>query len=87
MGFTYTNTEKTIVGTKWMSWGTFTSDTNAGGDIYTMLELVEHFQLTQNADAVTTGAPTVNETLPKADPITIVTDAGVDGYWLAIGRM
>jgi len=85
--FSYTQDGRTIVGTKWMAWGTFSSDSETTGELYTGLELVENLQLTVKDSSVAANAPTYNETLPTVDPITIICDAGEDGCWIAIGRM
>lgn len=88
MAFTYTISRRTITGNVRTVYGTYTNaGGDTGGDIPTGLSRVETFQITQTGAAVTTGAPVVNETFPlSSGDVTIVTDAGADGTWLAIGR-
>lgn len=76
-------------GNKAVTWGTFTNGAgDAGGDIATGLHLCEAIFLQHGKNAVITNAPVVNETLPVAgSAVTVVTDTGDDGYWLAIGDM
>ena len=88
MAFVSTKQGETVFGNKRVVYGKYT---NAGGDtggnISTGLNYVEHVQLTQTGAAVTTGAPVVNETLPLASgAVTIVTDDGADGLWIAFGN-
>lgn len=86
MAFAFTKTFDTVVGSKRIHGGTYTSTGGStGGNIYTGLGKVDSFTLTQKGAAVVATKAVVNETLPLADPITIVTVANGAGYWKAIG--
>jgi len=89
MAFSYTLDGRTIFGDKWVAWGTFSNgDTDTGGDIDTGLSVVEAMFLQETGSAVVSNASVCNETFPvSGGVVTIVTDAGVDGLWFAIGRM
>jgi len=89
MAFSSTIIGRTIFGDRWVSWGTFTNgDSDTGGDIDTGLAYVEYVKLQYTGSSVVSDAPVVNETLPKSGgKVTIVTPAGADGLWFAIGRM
>jgi len=84
MAFSSTVTFKTVFGNKRVHRGTFDASSCTGGDIDTGLRLVEGIELTCGGSAVAS-APAVNETLPVAGDITIVTDSGQTGYWMAMG--
>ena len=73
---------------KLMTWGTFTNTAvTTGGNIDTELANVDQIFLQYMAAAVVADAPVTNETLPIAgSAVTVVTTAGGDGYWFAIGR-
>lgn len=88
MAFSYTLDGRTIFGNKWVAWGTFTNGaSDTGGDIDTGLAVVEAMFLQETGNAVAS-ASACNETFPvSGGVVTIVTDAGVDGLWFAIGRM
>jgi hypothetical protein len=86
MAFTFTKTNETVEGNMRFTYGTFTSaGGSTGGDIYTGLQKVDGMILQQNAAAVVASQPALNETFPKADPVTIVTIANGTGYWAAWG--
>ncbi|MCG7853278.1 MAG: hypothetical protein MIO92_12220 [Methanosarcinaceae archaeon] len=86
MAFSSAVTFKTIFGNKRVHRGTFDCSSATGGDIDTGLRLCEGIDLTLMGSAVATNAPAVNETLPVAgSAVTIVTDAGQKGYWMAMG--
>lgn len=86
MAFTFTKTNETVEGNLRFTSGTFTSaGGSTGGDIYTGLQKVDGMILQQNAAAVIASQAVINETFPKADPITIVTAANAAGYWEAFG--
>lgn len=84
--------ESSILGTDiWGGWrvkfGTFTNaGTDTGGDIDTGLGNINCMILQKTGNGTTTGVGVVNETFPNLSgpKVTIVTDAGVDGVWLAI---
>lgn len=86
MAFTSTIYDRTIMGNKQVTFGTFTSDGGTtGGNINTGLLKCEHIQLTSYAAAVGND-PVVDEDLPvDGSAVTIVTDANETGYWMAIG--
>ena len=86
MAFTFTKTNETVEGNLRITSGTFTSaGGSTGGDIYTGLQKVDGMILQQNAAAVVASQAVINETFPKADPITIVSAANAAGYWEAWG--
>ena len=93
MTFTYSvTTPKGIPmldGVGYKSYGTFTNGaSDCGGDIYTGLSRVEVFVASITGSAATTEGVGINETFPKSsDGVTIVTLSGVDGTWIAHGRM
>lgn len=81
---------QTVMGNKTVMWGEWTNGGgDTGGDIATGLRHVDFLTMELYAAAVVANNPVVNEThtdtvLP-ASP-TIVTNAGDDGRWLAIGE-
>lgn len=87
MTFAAAVTSKTVFGNKRVHFGTFTNGaSDTGGDIDTGLRSCEEMFLQHGGSAVATNAPAVNETLPVAgSAVTIVTTAGFDGRWMAIG--
>jgi hypothetical protein len=88
MAFTSTVTGRSKMATKNVTWGTWTeSASGTGGNIDTGLTKCDFIALQQTASSVVADAPVVNETLPvDGDAVTIVTTAGADGYWWAMGR-
>jgi hypothetical protein len=67
--------------------GIFTNGSgDTGGDIYTGLQKVEGMILQYKGDTVIATFAAINETFPKADPITIATADDADGYWIAFGH-
>lgn len=86
MAFSFTKEDEWVAGDLRLSTGTFTNGSgDTGGDIYTGLQKVYGFFMQHKNDAVIATFPVVNETFPKADPITVVTADDGDGYWLAFG--
>jgi hypothetical protein len=87
MSFASAVTSKTVFGNKRVNFGTFTNGaSDTGGDINTGLRSCEEIFLQHVSSAVVASAPSVNETLPVAgSAVTIVTTAGADGRWMAIG--
>jgi len=81
--------DREIVGTKWISWGTYTnSGSTTGGELDTGLKVVESAHLTPTGSSVDASAPTIDESFPFiGGTITVVTVAGGDGVWFALGRM
>lgn len=86
MAFSSTITRQIIVGNVRLNFGTWSSGATTGGDINTGLAYVDNITLTPKGSSVTTNATVVNETNPGGPAAqTIVTDSGVDGYWMAVG--
>lgn len=81
--------EVAIFGSRQVKYGTYTNaGGDTGGEVITGLKSVEHITLQATGSAVNTGVPVVNETLPLASgSVTIVTDDGADGVWMAIGKI
>lgn len=87
MVFSSTITKRTVIGNVRTSYGNFTSGGTTGGDVATGLTAVDFFAITHKDTAVEANCPVANETFPDAPAaITIVTDSGKDGVWMAIGR-
>ena len=88
MAFVSTLIGETVMGNKRVRYGTFTNaGGDTGGEVVTGLAHIESIQLTLTGSAVGANAPAVNETFPlsKSD-VTIVTDDGADGLWVAFGN-
>lgn len=86
MAFSSTKNNESVFGDLRTTAGTFTNaGGSTGGDIYTGLQKVQFMMLQHGGSAVVGDQPVINETFPKADPITIVTTADADGYWIAFG--
>jgi hypothetical protein len=87
MAFESAITGRTVFGNKRVHFGTFTNGaSDAGGNINTGLRSCEAMLLQHGGAGAVASAPAVNETLPAAgSAITIVTTAGADGYWTAVG--
>ena len=86
MAFSSAVTFKTVFGNKRVHRGTFDCASVSGGDLDTGLRLCEGLDLTCKGSAVATNAPAINEDLPVAGgAVTIVTDSGQTGYWMAMG--
>jgi len=79
---------KGLAGDKWFSYGTFTNGVgDEGGDIDTQLDFVEICVISHTGTTVTTNGPVIDETFPvDGSKVTIVTDSGVDGTWIAFGK-
>ena len=86
MAFSTTITQRAVaMGSKRMSMGTFSCSSVTGGDVNTGLRKCEHMQCMQTNSAVA-NAIVVNETFPVAgSAVTIVTDSGAAGNWVAWG--
>lgn len=76
------------MGRKKVVFGTFTNTAvTTGGDITTGLTKVESITLQHTDTAVVADEPVANETFPfEGGNVTIVTTAGGDGIWMAIGQ-
>lgn len=88
MAFSYTrNTEEKPFGGAKLVFGTYTnSGSTTGGDISTGLSTVLAVYLQTTSSSVATNAPAVNESFPlTGGDVTIITDAGGDGVWMALG--
>ncbi len=88
MAFTSTITDRTVFGNKMVNFGTYTNSVGSGtgGDINTGLTMCEMLIIIPSYSAVAANAPVVNETFPVAgSAVTIVTDAVMNGYWVAWG--
>jgi hypothetical protein len=87
MAFASAVTHKTVFGNKRVHFGTFTtSGATATGNVDTHLRICETMALVPHKSAVTAKECAVNESMPVAgSAVTIVHDAALDGYWMAIG--
>ena len=87
MAFASAITSRDTWGDHAVTMGTFTNGAaDAGGDINTGLHQCEMIILQHGKSAVIANQPVINKTLPAdGSAITVVTDAGEDGTWLAIG--
>lgn len=85
MAFAYAVTDKTILGNKRVTWGTFTNSAlTAGGDIVTGLDSVDSFMPCITSHYWST-APMVTRSV-SSGTVTVATENNVDGEWLAIGK-
>lgn len=87
MAFASAITGRLVAGNKMVTYGTFTNaGGDVGGDVDTGLHSCEFITLQHKKSAVIGNAPVVNETFPVAgSAVSIVTDDGEDGYWMASG--
>ena len=88
MAFAYTKDGQGTLGHKRFCYGTYTCTAVTGGDVITDLSTVEGFLLTPKGSSVATNQSVYNETLPLSNAggaVTIVTDSGQAGSWLAWG--
>lgn len=86
MAFSYTKGKEIHIGGKRIVTGRYNCASVTGGDIQTGLAVVDGFILTPKGAAVATNQSVYNETLPLVNTggtITIVTDSGQEGSWLA----
>ena len=80
MAFAYTETDRTVFGNKKVVYGTFTNGVaDTGGAIATGLRSIEFPAGTANSGVEAVQCAVSGGTL------TVTTNAGVDGYWMAIG--
>lgn len=87
MAFTQSIIAKTVFGNKRIVLGTYDCTAVTGGDISTGLKSVDMCILTPTGAAVDTNEASVNETMPlNGGDVTIVTDSGATGQFLAIGN-
>ena len=79
------------IGGRKIVYGSFTNTgSETTSEIKTGLIHVEHFDITPKGSSTLTNSCTVNETFPLLSStgevtVSIVHDAGADGYWRAIG--
>jgi len=86
MTFSSTIKKQTVFGDMKVAMGTFTqSGGDTGGDIETGLNTVVILLPINNSAGLTASPATTNETFPCADPVTIITEAGATGIWIAFG--
>ena len=91
MAFTSAITQRDVWGSMAVSMGTFTNSTggDTGGDINTGLNRCYGLILQPGGSSVASNASVVNETFTAngldGSAITIVTDADLDGNWIAFG--
>ena len=89
MAFTSVILSTENFGSKTVTIGSFTaSGSETGGGITTGLSRVDAIFLQQTGAAVIADAPVADETFPliNSTDVTIVTTAGADGIWMAIGE-
>jgi hypothetical protein len=86
MAFTFSKDTEGVAGDMRVTGGTFTNTGGStGGNIYTGLQKVVGMHLQHGGSATVADMPSVNETLPVVDPVTIVTTASKNGFWFAYG--
>jgi TPP-dependent indolepyruvate ferredoxin oxidoreductase alpha subunit len=82
MSFAYAVTDRTVYGNHRVVSGTFTNaEADSGGAISTGLDYVAGFSCVPTSHV----ASTMPKVTASAGTITIVTDNGVDGNWIAFG--
>lgn len=76
-----------VLGNRKMTMGKYVNtESTTGGNIDTGLRVCERLILQPTGSAGNATTPAVNETLPvDGSAVTIVTDAGADGDWIAFG--
>lgn len=86
MAFTSSVVGRSKMSNKYVTWGTWTTDTT-GGDIDTGLTQCDFIMLQTSGAAVSADQSAVNETMPcTGSAVTIVCTSGADGFWMAFGR-
>lgn len=87
MAFSSTIIQRPVsMGNMRVSYGSFDCTSVTGGDINTGLRKCNMIMLTHKGSAVESNVGVVNETLPcDGSAVTIVTNNGDAGYWLAFG--
>jgi len=85
MAFSFTKTGEAVDGNLRITSGTYNCASVTTGELYTGLQKVDGILLQQKSTAVVASQAVINETFPKADPITIVTVSSGTGYWMAWG--
>uniref|UniRef100_A0A6M3J9P5 Tail protein n=1 Tax=viral metagenome TaxID=1070528 RepID=A0A6M3J9P5_9ZZZZ len=88
MTFSSTLADREIFGTRWVTWGTFDSTGETGGNIDTGLGLVESFMAVYTGSSAATAPITVDESFPlTGSAVTIICDTSGAGIWFAVGYM
>lgn len=85
MAFSFTKQSESNIGSLKIVCGGYNCSGVTGGDINTGLSYVYGLFLQPKGTSVSANQPVVNESLPKADGITIVTTSGEVGTWIAVG--
>ncbi len=88
MTFAFAITNRDIFGTRKIIYGTFTNGAeDVGGDVTLTGELHQvDFFWVQATGSTPGNQPIIDEAFPCGDTVTIATDAGQDGIWMAWGR-
>jgi uncharacterized SAM-binding protein YcdF (DUF218 family) len=88
MGFTFTVTDRIILGDMVQTYGTYTSDGGtAGGDIDAAMDECFFIKLEVPGAAVVAAQSVANETFPcDGHAVTVVTAANESGRWIAEGK-
>ena len=88
MAFSFTKDGQGTFGHKRFCYGGYNCSGVTGGDVTTDLSTVEGFLMTPKGSSVATNQSVYNETFPLTNAggaVTIVTDSGQVGSWLAWG--
>ena len=86
MAFSFTKTTEFPNGNTRITGGTFANaGGSTGGDVCTGLQKVYGILLQHKGSGVVATEPKANYTFPGVDPVTIVTTANTNGWWLAWG--
>jgi len=87
MAFVSTTDKRGVIGDLKYAMGRFTNGaSDTGGDITTGLTLVYFISLQHTGSSAEASEPVANETFPfSGGDVTIVTGAGADGVWFAVG--
>lgn len=87
MAFAVVVTRRGIIGDITYVYGTYVNDGGStGGDIATGLNTVDQLIIQEKGSSISSDRSVVNETMPAADGITIVTSSNESGTWLALGK-
>jgi hypothetical protein len=89
MAFTSTLQGRTVIGSKWVAYGTWDGTAVTTGELDTTLDYIEVLVLTHTGNGVKTNAPSIDETIPGdiGKAVTLDFDSGTAGTWFAIGRV
>lgn len=88
MAWSYENIHvKLPIGNRWLTYGTWDATGVIGGEVDTRLTRVDAFFITHTGAAVEVNVATANEAFPLVGgSVTMVTNNGDAGTWLAIGK-